>query len=293
MKNYLVQDGGRELLHDDLQLLEAEGRAATLALCAAATVAGISSFIVSGCRVTQSGATVRIGSGIVYVGGQLLRLASADGLTLPVEIVAASAPVTSEPRRYEDGSNRPGWGETMAVVQAAGTSFTSKITITSVAAGGLTYAQVMAAAVRPAGLIEWGAFDATLYGLDGKGVGAHRGWALCDGRNGTTDLRGRVAFGYVQPGMDEPNGTANQPEWQTVGGQGGQISVQLTVAHLPPHNHNLNVYRGGGSGNGGNSLRDYSQGAPPSGNTQDTGGGMPHENRPPYTVLIARQWIGF
>jgi len=50
------------------------------------------------------------------------------------------------------------------------------------------------------------------------------GWALCDGNNGTPDLRGRFVKGTSNPGTD-PGTTA------------GQDSLTLTEAQLPSHTH--------------------------------------------------------
>ncbi len=289
MKRLLVQEGGRELVYDDLLQLEEVTRATTVALCAAASFA--SAFVLQGCRVTQTGATVRVSGGVVYISGQLLRLNAVADLTLPLEIVTDAAPVTSDDRRYEDGSTHPGAAETFAIVRAATSTPTGKIQITDTA-GGLTYAMVLAAAARPLGAIEHGAFDPAGFAVDGRGIGLHRGWALCDGRNGTTDLRGRFVAGYCSPSMEEPNGTANLPEWQTVGARGGNNFVRLEVAHLPPHTHDvpqgesfLGTGASGRFGRGNNGAREIAASV--------VGEGVPHENRPPFTVLVARQWIGF
>lgn len=58
-------------------------------------------------------------------------------------------------------------------------------------------------------------------------------WALCDGNNGTPDLRDR----FVKCVPD----TATAP-----GGTGGQSSYTLTTAQLPSHNHNASTGNAGG-----------------------------------------------
>ena len=95
------------------------------------------------------------------------------------------------------------------------------------------------------------------------------GWALCDGSNGTPDLRDRFIVGA--------GGSYN------VGSRGGQKEVTLTVNQIPPHSHtyrgNTDTYPGRGPVGG--------SGHPVFGNmtTSQTGGGQPHENRPPYYAL--------
>jgi microcystin-dependent protein len=52
------------------------------------------------------------------------------------------------------------------------------------------------------------------------------GWSLCDGSNGTPDLRGRFVIGA--------GGS------YAVGASGGASSVALTTTHLPAHTHGVN-----------------------------------------------------
>jgi len=61
---------------------------------------------------------------------------------------------------------------------------------------------------------------------DGKGFDEMTGWYLCDGRNGTPDLRGRVANG-------------RHPDWHDyrIGNHGGANQVQLSVDQMPNHTH--------------------------------------------------------
>jgi hypothetical protein len=53
------------------------------------------------------------------------------------------------------------------------------------------------------------------------------GWALCDGANGTPDLRNRFILS-VQSSVENPGAT------------GGTHDQSLTIANLPPHDHSLN-----------------------------------------------------
>lgn len=52
------------------------------------------------------------------------------------------------------------------------------------------------------------------------------GWALCDGNNGTPDLRNRFARGVSDAATDP-------------GSSGGQNSVSLTESQIPTHGHSL------------------------------------------------------
>ncbi len=123
------------------------------------------------------------------------------------------------------------------------------------------------------------------------------GWALCDGSNGTPDLRDRFIVGA--------GGSYN------VGSTGGANSVALNTNQMPPHNHgagNLNADTAGshsheyrtaeGTKNAGGVTSGYlhsvlyrqtsREGAHThtvSGSTASAGGGQAHENRPPYYAL--------
>lgn len=98
------------------------------------------------------------------------------------------------------------------------------------------------------------------------------GWALCNGANGTPDLRNRFIVGAGSS--------------YSVGATGGADTVTLTRDTIPPHQHfienvkttsayagtNQNVYFGLGS-----DTVIFTK--------MDGGSGQPHENRPPYYAL--------
>lgn len=97
------------------------------------------------------------------------------------------------------------------------------------------------------------------------------GWALCDGTNGTPDLRGRFVLG--------------ESETHAVGSTGGEEEVTLTVEQMPSHNHSIGQVSTSSSATiGGNNLMSGSI-ANPARSTSYTGGNIPHPNMPPYYVL--------
>ena len=132
-------------------------------------------------------------------------------------------------------------------------------------------------AVPTGTVVMWsGAADAIPYG-----------WALCDGTNGTPDLRDRFVVGA---GAE-----------YAVGATGGEKQHQLTVAEMPSHSHGVNdpghahgyidwtMDRGSGwaAGSEFNWLfAERGTNAATTGiNLQSAGGNQPHENRPPYYAL--------
>ncbi|WP_075644724.1 hypothetical protein [Burkholderia humptydooensis] len=113
------------------------------------------------------------------------------------------------------------------------------------------------------------------------------GWALCNGENGTPDLRDRFIVGAG--GKYMPSNT------------GGSDFVSLSVEQMPSHNHGGrheifstekygdHLARAGSTWKGGDDGRDVAcfRGSDPAFiNIQSEGNGQPHENRPPYYALL-------
>lgn len=111
------------------------------------------------------------------------------------------------------------------------------------------------------------------------------GWQLCDGTNGTPDLRDKFVLGA---------GTNH-----IVGSAGGSESVTLTTEQLPSHNHGQRISRtitpfnqsllGSTSGiTSGYRISDSAIEVGKQGTVQNTsasGANVPHENMPPYYTL--------
>ena len=113
------------------------------------------------------------------------------------------------------------------------------------------------------------------------------GWLLCDGSNGTPDLRDRFVVGAGSS--------------YAVGATGGAAQVTLTVDQIPAHSHSASTDQAGGfefsrtDRHGGGTY--YAMGTiyydnnTSKGNhshavtVNNTGGGQAHENRPPYYAL--------
>jgi microcystin-dependent protein len=113
------------------------------------------------------------------------------------------------------------------------------------------------------------------------GVTPPAGWALCNGANGTPDLRGKFVVGY-NPSVSDYN---------TTGKTGGEATHTLSVAEMPSHIHPYNDRDGtdnGGSNVAGNDQEADGDGTVRIDHTRTTspqGSDQAHENRPPYFVL--------
>lgn len=116
------------------------------------------------------------------------------------------------------------------------------------------------------------------------------GWALCNGSNGTPDLRNRFIVGA---GVN--NGSGNYSWSKTtgvatgfygVGNTGGSVGVGLTIGEMPSHSHTVVAANSTSSGT---QYTDHSgTDTPEYLNTitsSSAGGDLYHENRPPYYAL--------
>lgn len=107
------------------------------------------------------------------------------------------------------------------------------------------------------------------------------GWAICDGRNGTEDWKGRTPV--VQDLED--------PDFATLKDVGGEKAHALTTPEGPEHDHTYNRPRTDtiGSPYEGNSMQGGSNRGLWTGDTVSTGksgAGAPHNNMQPYLVTL-------
>lgn len=96
------------------------------------------------------------------------------------------------------------------------------------------------------------------------------GWALCDGSNGTPDLRDKFVLGAGNS--------------YSVGNTGGEETHTLTVEEMPSHSHSYAKYQRASTISTSSSS---SRLTPSSSETYTglTGGNQPHNNMPPYYAL--------
>lgn len=100
------------------------------------------------------------------------------------------------------------------------------------------------------------------------------GWLLCDGQNGTPDLRGRFIVGQ----------TSVDVEFNAIGKTGGEKEVRLTIEQMPAHNHTYYAPRIIGNHPGGDSGYDRPNSAE-QWTTGSAGNSQAHNNLPPYYTL--------
>lgn len=104
------------------------------------------------------------------------------------------------------------------------------------------------------------------------------GWLLCDGNNGTPDLRAKFVLGAVTE-----TGTK-----YSAGNTGGEEEHILTIDEMPKHSHNYtNPLIGDGGLGGGNHYfgEIYMRPSINSDETTEEGSSQAHNNMPPYYAL--------
>ncbi len=103
------------------------------------------------------------------------------------------------------------------------------------------------------------------------------GWYLCDGSNGTPDLRGKFVLGA--------GGT------YSVGASGGEETHVLTITEMPAHDHSSSFASAGHKHGPVPGSTGWTGGGTPMTGPDSTasvasqGGGSAHNNMPPYMAL--------
>lgn len=99
------------------------------------------------------------------------------------------------------------------------------------------------------------------------------GWALCDGTSGTPDLSGRFIVGYSELEVD----------YDEIGKTGGESFHTLDITEIPAHSHGGVPLAGADTDRGVGDASLFSLDT--TGSTASAGGGLGHENRPPFYTL--------
>ena len=239
--------------------------------------------IIKGCAVT--GTTVA--PGYIYINGEILYFVGGE---IQDDVIIVEEVVDKE---FEDGVER----DVLHIRHAEFGTGTTAIPWTDF---------VRAYPLTSAIFLD----EIRMYGGDIANIPA--GWHLCNGSNGTEDLRGRFIVGHNPDDVD----------YDTVGNTGGEKEHTLTVDEMPAHNHtagstpagshnhntdNTNgMVRETGAYTTGistdNTLNeidvihayplDYDGSHQHTITVQNKGGGQAHENRPPYYALAFIQFKG-
>ncbi len=235
--------------------------------------------ILQGCTITGSS----VADGVVFINGEVLAFKGGTGTQVVIKEDVTPLP-------FEDGESKEVEKERYATFGIASVSYAWADFVR------INPLKTIQRAVVPVGLISmW----------SGAVASVPDGWALCDGANGTPDLRGRFIVGA---------GGSYTP-----GNTGGEEKHQLSVGEMPTHTHTGSTNSAGGhthrvkDGEGGSSTNsvfgehgdspnfagaDHSRAWVSSTSLVESagahshtltlnsqGGNSEHENRPPYYAL--------
>lgn len=257
-----------------------------------------------GIATTIPAGTLQVGTGITMYGSSgIVSATSINSNTINSETVRVGTAVTIDGTSgivtatafYGDGSNLTNTGSTLSsgigTQRIVLTSQTSGTMTSSSTDSDLTFDSTTNTLNAPTfagngtipigGIIMW----------YGNIVDIPSGWSLCNGSNGTPDLRSRFVVGATDDGS---TGVTFNADTGVVSGSyaphntGGKVAHQLTEAEMPAHTHSLSrlvpsspspisPYDGWAAGNRWTNSTTGTSGS--------TGGNLYHENRPPYYAL--------
>lgn len=295
------------MANDDFDVLQDNTYAAIYA-----TLQGAAPMVLSGCRIINrvydQAANTTIGDvepGMIWLGNNIHFYEGAAQQLLPIEI-AAGGYIDSDERAYQTGGSKPCMYEREILTQPKGTAPAGSAIVSGAIAFERTYAKWLESQTRTIGEVQW-LTNHTAFQYDGTGRGwadqPGAGWALCNGQNGTADLRERFIVGMA-PGNQDYSAPRKV---------GGSAQVVLSTDQLPAHSHTMET-----AGRHTHGLKNWQlnkkadrsdqEWVPDPGirninfNTEpagehthtinETGSGAAHENRPPFFVLVAREWVG-
>jgi hypothetical protein len=128
-----------------------------------------------------------------------------------------------------------------------------------------------------------GAYIAANFDETGLGINERKGWAICNGNNGTKNRGGRVSVGYSTVVID-PVDNVWDVIYNTIASVGGEKKHTLTNGELPSENitiHQGDSYTGTGGGGTVGRGADHANDI-----VIHFGNDEAHENRQPFIVTL-------
>lgn len=229
--------------------------------------------IVSGVEITGP----NVSDGFIVYDGELVRFV---GGTLSADVVVETIQTQLT---FEDGADRSVMNETIAYCGSPGS-----FPFTNLKRLNTELEQWLPGDVKTVACSN--AYIAANFNNTGLGLGERRGWAICNGNNGTFDLRSRFAIGYDDRSVN-PTDDRWDPQHNNMGNWGGLKRVTLAPSELPAHSHGITGSTVGSFAGSGAVPGVNPDGAEPAGSTNNAGGGESHENRPPFIVMLYIQKI--
>ncbi len=287
--------GRRRFANDDLQVLQSHFEAFERQF------QGKGAFVISGGAISGTTGAYNISSALVFLNGKVIAYQGASNISITAntKLVEDSPELLGERTFDLISEERAGIIKYRAKITDE-VAIGDSIPLTTIGFTN-TYENVYAELLYPAiynraslnilplGVILMWSGSIEQFDETGRGKDNLDGWALCNGINGTPDMRGRFMVGY-DPNVLDYNSPAKT---------GGLKEVRLTVEQLPSHRHTEELLPGKGGlikrSQLGSVTTALTADAVGSGvepdvlstpiNDEYIGSDSPHENRPPYFVV--------
>lgn len=291
--------GGFPLTVERLQFLQTTY---TKAISQLTKIAGAGNLIIEGVNINTSNDPDTVSAGIVVLDGEIMEFRAGDlGTLIGIFETVTNVPYNEDTNPADGNLDQkpsdivrfakcivPGDGE-----EGETFAFSSLVRINTIVQNSAQVGDIK---------MIYRAYDSSV----------DLGWSLCDGTNGTPDMRDRFPAGAVDPNVN-------------VGDTGGANEVSLTLAQGPTHNHTGTAISGGShthgidvrngvmrddvsiaAGGEGNDDTQFIENVDsPNGDTEtggshthtlnisNSGSGAPHENRPPFVKFNFLMFTGF
>ena len=273
-----ISDGGAPIFLDDLISNDVETYKAI-----ASIVSGFNEVVIlSGCELSNvTVGSFDVSAGVVFIDGEIRESPAYSG-PYPIYLEPSADVVIT--RDFEDGTTEDVFVTKSAVYTAAlpGGEHIQFDPVTK-----SRFQHVLKRATTIIGEVIMSAASSTFFDGSGLGSGWYEGFALCNGSNGTADLRARFIVGQ------DPTNT----DYDVLGDTGGAESVTLTgqqsgiKSHTPQIDSAVIDY--GGTGNVADVIRTFqpSNGLKNLEVIPNSSASQSHENRPPYFTLAFIQRV--
>jgi microcystin-dependent protein len=225
-----TENGGFPFRLDDIRWMQNGLAQAFKGIMSSYGVLNSTAVILSGCVRTSASGTVTVTEGYVSIGGEIC-YSPAQSYPAPTLsqnewwVIDVSYDSTGL-KTFQDASNHDTYEVRTAKIQV-GTTVPSGFTKYSDTKTIFDVINANTDTVPQGVIMMW----------SGAIVDIPTGYKICDGTNGTPDLRGRFVVGYdsrtTQP-ISTPHWDAN---YNAIGNTGGAKNVTLSLSQMPNHQH--------------------------------------------------------
>ena len=197
---------------------------------------------------TDNNFTINNVDSLVFIGGEFLRCsATQSSLTFTASVYIVPDQTITETRLFADGQVRNATEEKKFRFQYGMPNGLNYIRVAPSFGEIRRVENLLFNILSPIGEIKMVGSQAILNQFlpgTGLGIGKYRGWALCDGRNGTINLCSRVPMGQnaqFAASVPTSNPSPSQDNSGAIANTGGTQSYVLSAGQLPNITRNVNV----------------------------------------------------